>query len=50
MFDVIMYWRNGKNAVMGVESVELPQFHIKEYKTVVTIEKLMTGEYLKITL
>lgn len=50
MFDVIMYWRNGKNAVMGVENVELPQFHIKEYKTVVTIEKLMTGNYQRLSL
>ncbi|CAI9728419.1 gamma-aminobutyric acid receptor subunit beta-like [Octopus vulgaris] len=50
MVDVIMYWRNGKDAVMGVDRVELPQFDIKEYKTVVTIEKLTTGNYQRLSL
>ncbi|GAB1603424.1 gamma-aminobutyric acid receptor subunit beta [Argonauta hians] len=50
MVDVIMYWRNDKDAVMGVDRIELPQFDIKEYKTVVTIEKLTTGNYQRLSL
>ena len=44
MQDVVMKWNGRHNeSVHGVDLVEIPQFTIKEYKTISTVEKLATG-------
>ena len=42
--DVDLHWLE-KNSVSGVEHVELPQFSIVDYSTVVWVERLLTGNY-----
>ncbi|CAK9301740.1 unnamed protein product [Gordionus sp. m RMFG-2023] len=47
--DVIMYWKE-KNAVKGLDEMELPQFNLLEYRIVTTLETLPTGVYQRLSL
>ncbi|XP_064637793.1 gamma-aminobutyric acid receptor subunit beta-like isoform X2 [Lineus longissimus] len=50
MEDVVMIWKDGKKSVVGVERIELPQFSVKEYRTISTVESLSTGRYQRLSL
>lgn len=42
--DVDLRWLNERDAVSGVDNVDLPQFSIVDYSTVVWVERLLTGK------
>lgn len=44
-----MRWRVGRKSVVGVDSVDLPQFTLVNYNTLSTIQILASGEFLQIT-
>ncbi|XP_076446362.1 gamma-aminobutyric acid receptor subunit beta-like [Babylonia areolata] len=50
MDDIILYWLNDRDAVMGVEDVSLPQFDLSDYETLNKIEQLLTGDYQRLSL
>ncbi|XP_059150891.1 gamma-aminobutyric acid receptor subunit beta [Physella acuta] len=50
MDDIVLYWRNDRGAVTGVENVSLPQFSITNYDTINKIEELLTGDYQRLSL
>ncbi|XP_041359334.1 gamma-aminobutyric acid receptor subunit beta-like [Gigantopelta aegis] len=47
--DVDLHWLE-QNSVSGVEHVQLPQFSIVDYSTVVWVERLLTGNYKRLSL
>ncbi|KAL8583392.1 hypothetical protein ACOMHN_035374 [Nucella lapillus] len=50
MEDIILYWLKGRDAVMGVQDVSLPQFSLSDYQTLNKIEQLLTGDYQRLSL
>ncbi|XP_046354097.1 gamma-aminobutyric acid receptor subunit beta-like [Haliotis cracherodii] len=48
--DVDLRWLNERDAVSGVDNVDLPQFSIVDYSTVVWVERLLTGNYTRLSL
>lgn len=44
--DIEFYWRGGKNAVTGVDKIELPQFSIVDHKLISKNVVFSTGNRL----
>ena len=43
MEDVEMRWRVGKNSIVGINNIDLPQFSLVHYDTLSTIQVLASG-------
>ncbi|XP_017276921.1 gamma-aminobutyric acid receptor subunit beta-2 [Kryptolebias marmoratus] len=48
--DIEFYWRGGKNAVTGVDKIELPQFSIVDHKLISKNVVFSTGSYPRLSL
>ncbi|KAI3388761.1 hypothetical protein SNEBB_001456 [Seison nebaliae] len=48
--DLIMYWRNNRSAIIGLDKVQLPQFQIADYKIIIRRVVLATGDYERLSL
>ncbi|KAJ8298190.1 hypothetical protein KUTeg_024721 [Tegillarca granosa] len=48
--DLDLHWKSEKNAVHGIEKIELPQFSIVEYRTIEKVESLLSGDYPRLSL
>ncbi|KAI8495473.1 Gamma-aminobutyric acid receptor subunit beta-2 [Branchiostoma belcheri] len=48
--DLEFHWKDGKDAVIGWDQIELPQFDIVDYNTVTRVIQFSTGAYPRLSL